>query len=255
MLDFWKRIAILHEAHLLCNPLSLGKVDELLALLRLGPGARVLDIACGKGEVLCRAVERSGARGVGVDLSPYAVADARAKVRERGLEGRIGIEEIDAARFEAPPGSFEVAMCLGASWIWKGYAPTLAALARFTRPGGLVVAGEPFWIREPSPEYLQAARLTRDAFASHLENTMSGESAGLHFLHAIVSSHDDWDRYEGYKRYSVEMYAAAHPDDPELADLLAETRRYADDVYLRWGRDELGWAVYLYRKPGATRRG
>jgi SAM-dependent methyltransferase len=251
MPDRWKRIAILHEAHLLCNPLSLSKVDEIVELLRLRPGARVLDIACGKGEVLCRVVSRFGAQGVGVDLSPYAIADARAKVRERGLGDRIRIEEKDAGRFEAPPESFDASLCLGASWIWGGHAGTLAALARFTRPGGMVVVGEPFWTREPSPEHLAAAGLGRDAWGTHLGNIEAGAPAGLLFLHSIVASRDDWDRYEGYHRYSAEMYAADLPDDADAADLVSSMRRYAEDVYLRWGRDEVGWAVYLFRKPGA----
>ena len=67
-----------------------------------------------------------------------------------------------------------------------------------------------------------------------------------------MSSEDDWDRYEGYHRYAVETYAAEHPEDPDVAELLADTRRYHDDVYLRWGRQEVGWAVYLFRKPGAV---
>jgi SAM-dependent methyltransferase len=247
--DPWKRWAILHTAHRLCNPLSEAKVDELLALLRLEPGARVLDIACGKAEVLCRAVERYDAQGVGVDLSPYCITDARAKLAERGLADRIQIEEIDGARFEAPPGSFDATLCLGASWIFGGHEKTLVALARFARPGGMVVAGQPFWKRDPSPEHLAATGLARDAWGTHVGNIEAGVPAGLAFLHAIESSRDDWDRYEGLHRYSIELYAADHPDDPDVPALLAETRRYGHDVYLRWGRDEVGWAVYLFRKP------
>ncbi len=219
------------------------------ASLRGGGSARLeRQIRVGTRELLCRAVARFGARGVGVDLSPYWVADARAKARERALSDRVRIDEVDGARFEAAPESFDATLCLGASWIFGGHAGTLTALARWTRPGGMVVVGQPFWLREPSAEHLRAAGLTREAFGTHLGNIEAGPAAGLVFLHAIVSSHDDWDRYEGYHRYSVEAYAADHPDDPDVADLLAATRRYSDDVYLRWGRDEVGWAVYLFRK-------
>ena len=38
----------------------------------------------------------------------------------------------------------------------------------------------------------------------------------------------------------------AHPDDPDLPELL---ERVAKDksVYLRWGRDTVGWAIYVFR--------
>jgi len=45
-------------------------------LLDLPRGARALDIACGKGELLVRLAERHATRGVGVDLSPYCIAIA-----------------------------------------------------------------------------------------------------------------------------------------------------------------------------------
>ena len=43
--------------------------------------ARVVDIACGKGEFLIRLVEAYGVRGVGVDLSPFFIADAARRLR------------------------------------------------------------------------------------------------------------------------------------------------------------------------------
>ena len=250
-MDFWKRMAIIHRDLVFCNPLSSAKFDELIGLLRLPAAAQVLDVACGKAELLCRVVERWGARGTGVDLSPYAVEDARARVADRGLQERIQIVEGDGAKFEAAPESFDATICLGASRIWGGHAGTIAALAPWTRPGGMIVVGEPFWKTDPSPEHLAAAKLEHDAWGSHLDNIESGAAQGTPFLHAIVSSEDDWDRYEGYHRYATEMYAVEHPQDPGVAELLADARRYQDDIYLRWGRREVGWAVYLFMKPEA----
>ena len=37
-------------------------------------------------------------------------------------------------------------------------------------------------------------------------------------------------------------------DDPDVPELL-ERFRAARDRYLRWGRDELGWALYLFQVP------
>jgi hypothetical protein len=62
-----------------------------------------------------------------------------------------------------------------------------------------------------------------------------------------VSSKDDWDRYEGLQWYSAAEYARTHPDDPDLAAVVEQVER-AKAAYLRWGRDTLGWAIYMFRR-------
>lgn len=53
-MDKWKYYDIIHKKHLVCNLISMEKLESLCHLLNLGKGARVLDIACGKGELLIR---------------------------------------------------------------------------------------------------------------------------------------------------------------------------------------------------------
>lgn len=246
-MDLWKYFAITHERHVYCNPFSAEKFAELIELYDLPGGARVLDIACGKAELLTRISQRWQCAGVGVDLSPPFVEAARARVAEAGLDDPIEIVLANGSEYEAAPGSFAVAQCIGASWIWGGVAGTLAALADFVPPGGLVALGEPFWRGEPSPEHLAAGGYSREQFASHEENCQAGSAAGLVLLHAIAANEDDWDRYEGLLWLSAERHARAHPEDPDVPELL-ERVHAARNAYLRWGRDELGWAVYLFSK-------
>jgi SAM-dependent methyltransferase len=246
-MDFFERMAIAHADHVFCNPLASEKVDELVGLLELSSGARVLDVATGKAEVLRRIVRRFGCTGVGVDLSRPAIAEARALNERAGLAPAIEIIECDGARYPAQPESFEVALCLGASWIFGGHEGTLRALARLTRPGGSVIVGEPHWrVPDPSPEYLAAMRMKREQFGTHAQNVETGERVGLRLLYNVVSSHDDWDRYEGLQWRACERWAQQHPGHPDVAELRSPHFR---DAYLRWGRDQLGWAVYLFSKP------
>jgi SAM-dependent methyltransferase len=250
--DRWKYYEITHRDHLVCNPTSVEKLDELVRLVDLRADARVLDIACGKAELLVRLIERYGCVGVGVDLSPYFIAAARAKANVRVANARIELYEIDGAAYDGAPESFDLAMCLGASWIWQGHRGTLAALSRWTKPGGLVLAGEPFWMREPDAEYLKTIEVTREMFGTHEGNVRVGIEVGLTPLHAMVSNGDDWDRYEGLQWRASERWAAANPDDPDRDAVLAECRKHRD-AYLSWGRETLGWALYLFRKEGPAR--
>lgn len=243
----WKFFDITHRDHVICNPLSLGKLDEFVELLDLTPGARVLDIACGKGEILVRLAERYGIEGVGVDISPYCIRDAIQKAKARVPEASLRFLEMDGAQFNAEDGSFDLAMCMGASWVFGGYRGTLRALARFVRPGGQVAVGEPYWKTIPPPEYLSVTGLRADEFGTHVDNVAAGVEEGLVALYTLVSSDDDWDRYEALQWRAAERYAAANPDDPDVPELLRKVH-HSRDTYLRWGRSTLGWSVYLFRR-------
>jgi SAM-dependent methyltransferase len=250
-MDIWKFFDITHTEHVICNPTSEEKVARLVQLLRLPAGASVVDIACGKGEFLIRLAEAYGVRGVGVDISPFFIATAEKNVKTRVPDGNIALIEANGSDFKPEePHGFTLASCVGASWIFGGHAGTLDALIGMVEPGGWVVVGEPYWRREPSQEYLQACGLPRDGVGSHAENAEAGEQRGLDLVHTLVSSKDDWDRYEGLQWYAAAEYARAHPDDPDLPELL---ERVAKDksTYLKWGRDTLGWAIYMFRSRQA----
>jgi len=96
-MDMWKYFSVIHEYHGICNPMSTAKIDELIGLLKLNPGSTVLDIACGKGEILTRLAERYEISGVGVDISPYFVADTERRLKERIPGAQIEILNMDAA--------------------------------------------------------------------------------------------------------------------------------------------------------------
>jgi SAM-dependent methyltransferase len=248
-MDTWKYFDITHREHVVCNPTSLAKLDELIGLLRLQPGSRVLEIACGKGELLVRLTERYGISGIGVDKSPYFMADAQAKHKQRVPDADPVFLEMDGADYRPESAeSFDLTLCLGASWIFDGHRGTVTALAAMTKPGGLIVVGEPYWITEPAPEYLAAINQQREVFSTHAGNVAIGEALGLTLIYTLVSSQDDFDRYEGLQWYAANQYALAHPDDPDVAELLEKVNG-GKRAYLTWGRDTLGWAIYVFRKP------
>jgi len=247
-MDMWKYYGITHTDHTVMNPMSLDKIRELVGLLRMPEGGRVLDVACGKAEFLCLVAEAYGVTGTGIDLSPYTIKAARKNVEARGLVDRIKLVHMDGSKYEPDaPQSLDLASCIGASWVYQNHRGTLEALMKMTRPGGLVLVGEPFWMTDPDPEYLKLTGYAPDLCGSHAGNVTIGEDVGLALLYTLVSTPDDWDRYEGLQWQAAERYATDHPDDPDVEALLRSARRNRD-AYLRWGRNCLGWALYLFRK-------
>jgi SAM-dependent methyltransferase len=249
-MERWKYFDITHREHIFCNPMSVAKFEELIALLRLRPGERVLEIATGKGEFIIRLAEQYGIEGTGVDLSPYCVSDAEEKRKQRVPNARLRFLEMDGAEYELEDAKgFDLVACIGASWIYSGHRGTLTALNRMAAPGSWVVVGEPFWRREPADEFLTAIGEKRSTYGTHDENAAVGQKLGLELVYTLVSNQDDWDRYEGLQWYAARAWASEHRDDPDVEELLKQVRVNREN-YLRWGRDTFGWAIYVFRKGG-----
>lgn len=253
-MDTWKFFDITHRDHVICNPSSVGKVDELIGLLDLRPGPRVLDVASGKGEFMVRVAERFGGpagrgfRGVAIDISPYCVADLRATVARRIPEAEVEILEMDGADYHPEAATFDLASCIGGSWVFGGHRETLRALAAAARPGGRVLVGEALWKKEPPAEYLAWSGMKRDDFGDHAQNVEAGEAEGLVPLLALVSTGDEWDRYETLQWRAAARFADSNPDDPDVTELVTKVARNRHE-YITWGRETLGWALYLFEKP------
>lgn len=253
-MDTWRWYDITHRDHDICNPIGSDRLDELIRLLDLPPRPRVLDIGAGKGELDIRLVERHGARVVAIDRSPYAVADLRRAAAARVPGADLEVLEMDAADHRPADASFDLAICLGATWIHGGLARTLVALSRATRPGGRIVVGHPHWRRPPAPEYLAESGLRLDDAGSIESNVTAGLAVGLHPWLVMASSEAEWDRYETLQWRAAERFLEAHPDDPDAAEVRARVDRERGE-YLRWGRDTLGWGAYVFAKPAATQAG
>ncbi len=105
--------------------------------LEATPGATVLDVACGPGNVT-RALA-SGVTGdglvVGVDASATMLARAVSDRREDDIAYVRG----DAVRLPFRDGSFDAVCCFGGLYLFDDPWAAVAGMARVLRPGGKVV--------------------------------------------------------------------------------------------------------------------
>jgi len=237
----WYELYDLAERYLeLINPTSTRKIIDAGKHIGFRPGDRIIDFGCGYAEPLVLWAEHFGIGGVGIDFRPRAVERARKKISDRGFSDRIEIVEGKGAEYEFEKNSFDVAVCLGASFIWNGFRPTLKALKTAVKPGGKIMIGEPYLKSGDAPqEIMQEGTVHSEA---ELLEIINGEGYELSYM--IRSNYDDWTRYEAGNWEGLLAWLGENPDHPERNKVLKWLHKTQDD-YFRFGRKYLGWAIYI----------
>ncbi|MFF8984696.1 SAM-dependent methyltransferase [Streptomyces globisporus] len=239
------RIFTLRESnHRIHNPLTPGKLADLGSALRLAPGTRALDLASGSGELLCTWARDHGVTGTGVDISTVFTEKARSRAVELGVADRVSFVHGDASGFVAdePVG---LAACVGATWIGGGVAGTVDLLGSSLRPGGLMLIGEPYWLREvPDQETAEGCDAGgRDDFLLLPELIERFGDLGYDVVEMVLADQDSWDRYQAAQWLSLRRWLDAHPEDRMAAEVRAELTT-GPARYARYQREYLGWGVF-----------
>ncbi|MDP9829214.1 SAM-dependent methyltransferase [Kineosporia succinea] len=230
---------IAHREHPIAAPLS----DEAVTHVLDGLGGTFLDLGCGGGEWLLRALERSpGARGVGVDVSEPAIAHARAQGERRGLAGRLAFELGDASGHRSPE-PVDVVLAVGVTHVFGGLAPTIAAAGEHLAAGGHLVVGEGIWDGTLTPW----AAENLGPLLSLAETVEVALAAGWRVVRAHVSSRAELDAYEWAWTGSLTGWALDQEPGPDREQALEVAREHLRG-WLRNYRDDFGFVTLVLRR-------
>ncbi|WP_433242056.1 SAM-dependent methyltransferase [Streptosporangium sp. CA-135522] len=238
---------IAESGHRILNPITEDKLVLLGEVARLRPGTRQLDLACGKAEALCQWALRHGVEGVGIDISEVFLRAAQERAHELGVAGQVRFERGDAGSHRAEPGAFDVVSCIGTTWIGGGLEGTIELMLPALREDGILLIGEPYWITEPPEEAYESFGFGPEAFSSLAGTFDRFEAAGLEVLEMVLADQDSWDRYAAGQWWTLSDWLRANPDDPD-AEEMAEFLRRARRSHVEYGRQYLGWGVFVLRR-------
>ena len=221
-------------------PLSEPHAARLLDLLDLRSPGSILDLGCGWGELLLRAVERSPEHtvGVGVDSDHAVLERGRDVAGARGLDRRVEFVCGDAADYTT---AADRVICIGSSQALGGTAAALSELASRVRVGGRLLFGDGCWEQPPSApaaEIFGQEVLALTAILGHACD------AGWRILSSTTADQQEWDEFEESWRAGREQWVAEHSADPR-ARPIAEELRARREEYERVYRGVLGFCYLV----------
>jgi SAM-dependent methyltransferase len=117
--------------------------EEFLLRLPLKPGARILDLACGTGNLAVPAA-RAGCCASGVDIAGNLIAKARSRAQAENLN--IEFTEADAQELPYPNGEFDFVVSMFGVMFAPKPECALAELVRVCKPGGMIALAN--WTQE-----------------------------------------------------------------------------------------------------------
>ena len=211
---------LVEKDHVIQNPTSAEKIRLVGEYLRLGPGDRVLDIACGKAGPAIVLAQAFGCRIHGIEVRAAFADEGRARIAAAGLEGLVDIEVADASK--ADLGSYDVALCIGAAFVWGDIGDAARALAPLAPR---IAIGEPF---------ARAIGTEVEGCVDLPATVARFESAGIQLTGMVAASQDDWDRYESLHWRAAVEHGGDH--------VLATHREHVARHFVR--REDLGWAIF-----------
>lgn len=242
----------LHEEMTFLSPLSEERATRFVDWLAAGlaPGATLLDVGCGWGELGLRvAAAAPRAHVVGVDLDQQALEEARRRARHRGLDDHASFLPGDGST--TGPEQVDALVAIGASQVWGPdtedaqplpYAAALSGIRARVRPGGRVLYGDAVWTRSPTPEATAPLAGREDEFVPLAELVELAVQHGFAPVAVHEANQDEWDAFESGFTAGYATWLAQHGTDHPGADEVRDRARRQREAYYHGYRGVLGLA-------------
>jgi arsenite methyltransferase len=219
---------------------------RLAELAGVGPGDRVLDVACGSGASALLLARELSCETVGVDLGARAIEQAREATR---AGERASFVLGDAEALPLPDASFDVALCECSLCTFPDKPRAIAELVRVIRPGGRIAIADVTAELDALPA---ALRGTAGRVACVADARSAGEYAALlreaGCEPVAIEPHDAElvamaDRVEARLRVARKLAPRG-----EQRERVREAAGLARMAVVAIGRGDLGYALIVSRR-------
>jgi cyclopropane fatty-acyl-phospholipid synthase-like methyltransferase len=220
----------------------------VIGRLRVGPGARVLDLGCGHGRPAVEVARTTGAQVTAIDVDRHAAAAATDHARRAGLADLVTVLTCDGHDLPFPPDRFDAVMSIESTPHFD-IAELYPRIRRVLRPDGRLVVETPVLL-EPMTERLE--KRVADFF--ELLRIRSFETTETHARTAAESGLQVEELVDITERVGSSFTRLAQKLRRHESELVAEYGAAEAErligVFADWGRvSEVGAMIMVARRP------
>ena len=242
---------IIEAGQSLPYPVAPERIDAMIASCGPGPAWRVLDLACGQGELLCRWSHQYEVIGTGVDEAPALIEQAQLRADALQVWASVNFVASEVAEYPQPFHQYDLVSCLNPASLGTDLVAGLATMQQALKTGrlGWLLIGESFWHKEPDPDLCAAYGIAPQALPTLPALLDAVDSAGAELAEMLLATPAEWDAFYGQQwRRALDWLEddSEHPEWAGVQAALHESRRR----YLRYERDTMGWGIFLLRMKG-----
>lgn len=142
------------------RPGGIEATEWLIKKANLTPQSQVLEVACNMATTSIELAQRFGCHIHAIDMDQQALDQARARVKEQGLESNIQIMEANALKLPFPDNTFDVVIneAMLTMYADKAKAKLVNEYYRVLKPGGCLLTHDIMHLQQlttPSHDQLQ----------------------------------------------------------------------------------------------------
>lgn len=230
------------------NPISKEKINTLINLLDLKKDDQVIDIGAGKGLILKSIIDKYDAKGFLIEMHHGLFDDIKNNFKDYNKNVSIELKPYQQFIEENSEKLFDCIVCIGSNQaVSKDFEDSIKKMSEKLNKGGKLLLGQGYWKKTPDKDYLESTGISEDEMLSHYQNIETAGKYNLSHLYSLTASQDEWDNFEGLFNKAVKDYCFDNPEDPENITYLQRIENWNRN-YLKYGRDTMGFALYLFRK-------
>lgn len=226
--------------------------QKIAGLLELGPGRKLIEVACGVGTTAVFLAGETGASVDATNISETQLAEAKDRAAQAGLQDRVSFAFGDYHHLDAEAGSYDAWLCQEALLYAHDRQQVFAEARRVVKPGGRILFTD-LTLSEALPAD-ERKSLKADIKAPHFWSLDQYDDLVAHLGISLIARHD-WGSHAARTFEAVATNIRAKRDNLVALvgeDAVQKAEFRIDRQYRLALTGHLGWCLFCLKVPRRT---